>query len=163
LMFSYDILFKPLEFILFLIAIFAVIAYETPKPDENWIEPKFDSFYLMLHGIWLGRASLWRVFWPFFIIANLSFFYIDYRVENITYTIASWRTVHMILFLPLIIWLVGIWRSSSNVNRKIWIVLARTAAIYFTVDFIVRVYISFEFPQILFPCRLLLLEYGDCF
>jgi hypothetical protein len=69
----------------------------------------------------------------------------------------------MILFLPLIIWLVGIWRSSSNVNRKIWIVLARTAAIYFTVDFIVRVYISFEFPQILFPCRLLLLEYGDCF
>jgi len=59
---------------------------------------KYKNLYWFLQSAWLGQACLWQVFWPFFLLVNAVLFYIDYRIANVTYTIASWKTVHGMLF-----------------------------------------------------------------
>ena len=162
-LFAYTDLISPLELILFLALIFGAVFFAAPKPDNLWINPKHPNLYLILQACWFGQSSLSRAFWPFFILVNLVFFYIDYRISNITFTIASWRTVHLMLFLPCVWWIISVWKCSTNTRKKIWCSCARSVTIYFMIDYFLRLLISFEYPGLFFDCKLLAIEFGDCF
>jgi len=81
---------------------------------------------------------------------------------DVTYTIASWKTVHGMMVLPMLWWITAIWRGSLNTRHKIWAALARTLTVYLVLEFILRFIISHYYPHALFDCRLLVMEYGDC-
>lgn len=160
--FAFTDLLSPLKFAALLLLVFGVVYIKTPQSSKNWISTKEKNIYFILRSCWNGEESLWIAFWPFFILANMAFFYIDYRSENLTYTIASWRTVHMMLVFPSIWWLTSVWKCSNNTQKIIWSSCARAITIYFVIDFFLRLYLSFYYPQILFDCLLLAIEYGSC-
>lgn len=163
ILFTFTALLSPLEFTAILLALLLIVTRITPdyRPGDYQLDP-YATFYLYLHGAWLGHMNLWRVFWPFFILLNLVFFYIDYRIANNTYTINSWKTVHGMVFLPIVWWIAAVWRCSPHTQSKYWAYAARTLTLYIVVELLLRYIISTRFPQLLFDCRLLLLEYGDC-
>ncbi len=161
--FAFTDLISPLEFVLFLLLIFGAVFFAAPQPDNLWIDRHQHNLYTILQACWLGQAPLWRSFWPFFILVNMVFFYIDYRASNISFTIASWRTVHLMLFLPCVWWLISVWKCSTNTRKKIWCSCARSVTIYFMIDYFLRLLISFEYPDLFFDCKLLAIEFGDCF
>ena len=163
LVFAYTQLFDVLEASIFLTAVFCLVYVSTPDLTRTWRPGNKQNLYNFLHSAWLGQASLWRVFWPFFLLVNAVLFYIDYRINNVTYTIASWKTVHGMLILPIVWWVMAIWRGTSNSKRKIWGALARTLAVYLILEFLLRFLLSNQYPNTLFDCRLLVIEYGDCF
>ena len=163
LIFAFTNLLTPRYFYFLLVIIFGVIFFSIPKVNSNWTDHIERNFYLTLKSCWEGNVSLWRAFWPFFLIANAAFFYIDYRVENITYTISNWRTVHVILFFPGIWWIRSVWKCSSNSRKKIWPIFARSLAIYFVIDYGLRLLTSYQYPEVFFDCRLLLMDIGNCY
>jgi hypothetical protein len=162
ILFAFTGLISPLELLLLLLAILAMVFRFTPAPDPTAIRYSYSNFYLFLHAAWLGHASLKWVFWPFFVLINLVFYYIDYRIANATYTIASWKTVHGMVFLPIVWWTVAVWRCSPHARSQYWSSAARTVTLYLFIELLLRFIISTRFPHLLFDCRLLLLEYGDC-
>jgi len=147
---------------LFLAAVFFLMYFSTPATGYSRTAKRYKNLYDYLYSAWLGKAELWRVFWPFFVLVNAVLVYIDYRVMNVTYTIASWKTVHGMLLLPIAWWIFGVWRCSLNTRQKMWAVLARTATVYLVLDLLLRFAISSFYPTTLFDCRLLVMEYGDC-
>lgn len=160
--FFYSGLVQPLGLALLFTAIFALAYANAPEPNPNWKDRTDQSWYEFLHSAWMGNEALWRIFWPFLVLVIVAFYYIDYRVINIDFTIASWRTVHGMLILPFIWWIVAIWRSSANAGYKIFSAAARAVVIYLIIASILRFYMSVEKPEMLFDCKLLILEYGDC-
>lgn len=159
---AYTHLLSPIKFFVLLGLIFIAIYQSTPHPDKYYVEPEHQELYFILRACWMGEATLWKAFWPFFILANGVFLYIDFRVEQQTYTISSWRTAHVILFFPMIWWLVSVWKCSANTNKRVWAILYRTLVAYFIFDYALRLYISYEYPYIFFDCELLAIEYGEC-
>jgi len=147
---------------LFLAAVFLLVYFSAPAKGYSRTARHDKNLYDYLYSAWQGKAELWRVFWPFFGLVNAALIYIDYRVMNVTYTIASWKTVHGMLFLPIIWWILGVWRCSLNTRHKMWAVLARTATVYFILELLLRLVISGFYPTTLFDCRLLVMQYGDC-
>jgi hypothetical protein len=81
---------------------------------------------------------------------------------NVTYTIASWKTVHGMLFLPIIWWTVSVWRCSQHTSHKIFSSAARTITVYLFLEYVLRFIISTQYPSTFFDCRLLIMEFGDC-
>ncbi|MFA5982442.1 MAG: hypothetical protein WC782_00335 [Methylococcaceae bacterium] len=160
--FTYTHLLNPVELTVFLLLIAILVYFSTPQPYLQFHEAPSKSPYFLLKHIWLGQTHLWRAFWPFFVLVNGIFFYIDYRATNISFTIASWTAIHGMLFLPLVWWLTSVWRCSPNTQLKIWGVCARTLTLYVILDFLLRLVIRYEFPNLLFDCRLLVIEFGDC-
>jgi hypothetical protein len=124
--------------------------------------PTQQGGYQVLLAAWLGQLPLWQTFWPFFLLMNGALYYSDYRIATVSYTIASWKTVLMMLLLPIIGWLVAVWRSSMYTRYKISSAVARTVTLYVLLELSLRVLISSQFPETLFDCRLLIIEYGDC-
>jgi len=162
IIFTYTHLFSLIEAVIFLAAIFILVYFYTPDVDKNRASKRGKGLYNFLHSSWQGNSSLWPVFWPFFILVNAILYYIDYRVMNVTYTIASWKTVHGMLLLPIVWWAVSVWRCSANTRYKIWSSAARTITLYLFLEYILRFIISTQYPNTFFDCRLLIMEYGDC-
>jgi hypothetical protein len=162
IIFTYTSLFSLAEAVIFLAAMFFLVYLYTPEVNKNPTHKSGNGLYKFLHSAWLGNSALWPVFWPFFLLVNGILFYIDYRVMNVTYTIASWKTVHGMLFLPIVWWTVSVWRCSPNTHYKIWGSAARTITLYLFFEYILRFIISTQYPNTFFDCRLLIMEYGDC-
>ena len=162
IIFTYTHLFSLIEAVIFLAAIFFLVYFYTPEVNKNWASKRANGLYNFLHSSWQGNLALWPVFWPFFLLVNAILYYIDYRVMNVTYTIASWKTVHGMLLLPIVWWTVSVWRCSANTRYKIWSSGARTITLYLFLEYILRFIISTQYPNTFFDCRLLIMEYGDC-
>jgi hypothetical protein len=162
IIFTYTSLFSPVEAVIFLAAIFFLVYYYTPEVNKKRTNKSGNGLYKYLHSAWLGNSTLWLVFWPFFLLVNAVLYYIDYRVINVTYTIASWKTVHGMLFLPIVWWTASVWRCSQSTGYKIWSSAARTITLYLFFEYILRFIISTQYPNTFFDCRLLIMEYGDC-
>ena len=162
IIFTYTRLFSLTEALIFMAAIFFLVYFYTPEVNKNWVNKSGNSWYEFLHSAWLGKSALVRVFWPFFVLVNVALYYIDYRVMNVTYTIASWKTVHGMLFLPIVWWTMSVWRCSENTRYKIWSSAARTITVYLFLEYLLRFIISTQYPNTFFDCRLLIMEYGDC-
>ncbi len=162
LLFAFTSLINPLEVSCFLIAIMIGVYQITPNAKKRVSLPVAVGLYNYLYAAWTGKLRLRQAFWPFFILANLAFVYIDYRIMNISYTINSWKTVHGMLLLPSLWWTLSIWRCSENTQYRWYACIARSITIYFYIDFILRLILSIFYPETLFDCRLLTIEYGDC-
>ena len=80
-----------------------------------------------------------------FLLVNVTLYYIDYRIMNVTYTIASWKTVHGMLFLPIVWWTTSVWQCSGNTHYKIWSSAARTITLYLFLEYILRFIISTQY------------------
>ncbi len=160
--FNYTTLITIWEFSALVILVFCLIYISLPKPNALWQPQKEKNLYFLLFSCWKGNAALSTAFWPFFILANCAFFYIDYRAFDLSYTISSWRTVHVMLFFPLIWWMLSVWRCTTHCTHQIYASLARTFLLLFVFDFLIRLYISYFHAEIYFDCRLLGIEYGDC-
>ena len=162
IIFTYTKLFSQLEAVIFLVALFLLVYCYTPAVKSTWRDCSSNGWYQTLYSAWLGESSLWRAFWPFFILVNIILYYIDYRAMTETYTIASWKTVHGMLLLPIVWWTRSVWVCSQNTRFKLLSSVARTLTLCLLLEFILRFYISTLMPQTFFDCRLLTLEYGDC-
>jgi len=162
IIFTYTGLFTPIEAIIFLIVVFCLVYFYAPEANAGVIDNPAKGLYNLLLSEWLGNDSLWRAFWPFFLLANGVLYYIDYRVENSTYTINSWKTVHGMMFLPIVWWITAVWRCSANTRYKFWAGAARATTLCLIIEFCLRFLISTYYPNTLFDCRLLLAVYGDC-
>lgn len=162
-LFNYIDIINYVEFTLLCAGLAYFIYLLTPEPIIGWQMPAIEGPYLYLHATWLGRAPLWQVFWPFFLLFNATLFYIDYRAANATYTIASWATMHIIFALPVVYWTVAVWRASDKCENKWQAFAARfvTASAYF--EYLIRYLIWTEYPFALFNCRQMVIEFGDCF
>ncbi len=162
IIFTYTGLFTPIEAIIFLIVVYCLVYFYAPEVNAGWIDNPAKGLYHILLSEWLGIDSLWRAFWPFFLLVNGVLYYIDYRVANSTYTINSWKTVHGMLFLPIVWWITAVWRCSANTRYKFWAGAARSVTLCLIIEFCLRFLISTQYPNTLFDCQLLLAVYGDC-
>ncbi|WP_019866138.1 hypothetical protein [Methylovulum miyakonense] len=162
IIFTYTHLFNVFELAVFLCAIFGLVYVYTPEPQQTLQDRAKKDWYKFLQSAWLGELALWRAFWPFFLFINAVLFYADYRIANVTYTIASWKTVHGMVFLPIIWWTVSVWRCSTHTRYKINGAAARTLTMFLFLELALRFFISSQLPSTLFDCRLLIMQYGDC-
>lgn len=141
----------------------AVLIYLlTPAPEPEVEVRLAPSLYLYLQWSWLGYLRLRDAFWPFFLLYNATLFYIDYRIDDGSFTVASWVTMHIIMAMPLIYWTGAVWRCSKNGCSR-WV---QTSARWMTVaaygDLALRWVIYNDFPKILFNCQEMLIQWGDC-
>ncbi|GAW86567.1 conserved hypothetical protein [Bathymodiolus platifrons methanotrophic gill symbiont] len=165
-LFAYTTFISPIETAIILLITAYIIYILTPErqieaDEASEISNADTSIYLYIQSAWLGRASLIRAFLPFFIIFNSALFYADYRSDNGTYTIASWLTILVILALPVLWWIISVWRCSCH-DSRIWASTARFVTVAVFYEYVLRVIIAYVYPQIWFNCQQLIIEYGDC-
>ncbi len=140
-----------------------VLVYSvTPQPGKEWEEREPRSLYFYLQWSWLGYLKLKDAFWPVFLLYNGILFYIDYRIDEGTFTIASWVTMHIIMALPLIYWTVAVWRCSDNCSSRLWATAARWVTVATYCDLGLRWVIYHHYPNILFNCQEMIIHWGDC-
>lgn len=140
-----------------------LLAYlATPQPEESYEYRLPFNLYYFLQWSWLGYMRLQDAFWPFFILYNGVVLYIDYRVDAGTFTAASWATMHLIMALPIVYWIVATWRCSGKCSARIWAVLARWLTGLVLMDLALRWVIYHDYPNILFNCQQMIMQWGDC-
>ena len=162
IIFTYIHLFSEMEAALFLAALFGLVYFNCPQPEPKKERISYKNWYWFFYSALVGDMALWQAFWPFFLFINGLLIYIDYRIAALTYTIASWKTVHGMVFLPIIWWFVSVWRCTRHSQHRVFGALARTMTLYLFVELALRFYISTQHPNTLFNCRLLSIHYGDC-
>jgi hypothetical protein len=162
LLFAFTSFISWIEASLVGLALIALIYTLTPAPLIEWEERTPPSLYFYLQWSWLGYLKLKDAFWPFFVLFNGILFYIDYRIQEGTFTVASWVTMHYILVMPLIYWTGAVWRCSENCSNRIFAILARTLTLAAYCDFALRWVIYQYYPNILFNCQQMIIQWGDC-
>lgn len=162
LLFAFTAFIHWSEALLIGLALAALLYAITPAPEEAWEfrEPK--TLYFYLQWSWLGYVRLKEAFWPFFILYNGILLYIDYRIEEGAFTIASWVTMHIIMAMPLIYWTGAVWRCSDKCSARHWAIAARWILFATYVDLALRWVIYHDFPNILFNCQQMINHWGDC-
>jgi hypothetical protein len=136
----------------------------TPLPKERAaaIEPGlFDNHYLL--NAWLGRKALWAVFWPFFLIVNISIYWVDSITIAGQLSVSSWDDVYFILITPTIIWSIVVWRNSKNTRFQIWALLARFFVLSVYFEYTLKWIIRFDYARLFFNCNEVVLDYAACF
>ena len=144
------------------LAIVGLVFSVTAEPAEQWEFRTPATLYYYLQWSWLGYLRLKDAFWPFFLLFNAVLFYIDYRIEENTFTVASWVTMHVILLMPLIYWTGAVWRCSDNCSNKLWAVAARWLTVAAYGELVLRYVIYQYYPNILFSCQQMIIQWGDC-
>lgn len=139
-----------------------LIDWISPQPAELYEFRNPQSLYYYLHASWLGHLRLKDAFWPFFILFNAVLVYIDYRIEEGSFTVASWVTVHIIMTMPLIYWTGAVWRCSDKCSSKRWASAARLLTVLAFLEFGLRWVILDQYPNILFNCQQMITQWGDC-
>ena len=168
LIFSHTDLIQPIELVLMVSATFAVLYISTPVAVKNWpgMKPiRQYSLYQYLYQGWQGNISLWQVFWPFFLLLNSSLLIADILAKTASFTVSSWDDVHLMLLMPMLWWVVAIWRSSAKVGHRVWSACARLFTLALIFELSLRLLIRIEYPRIFFNCQDLLLDldYVSCF
>ncbi len=150
------------EALLVALVIGTLVFYLTPWPVVEWEDRRPTSLYYYLQWSWLGYLRLKDAFWPFFLFYNAILFFIDYRIDEGNFTVASWVTIHIILLMPLIYWTGAVWRCSDKCASRVLATIARivTVAAYF--DLLLRYVIYKYYPNILFNCQEMIIQWGDC-
>ncbi|UOA10889.1 hypothetical protein KKZ03_17720 [Methylobacter sp. S3L5C] len=150
---------SPLELLIIFFGLFVVLFISSPPVSEDFQEQA--KGYLF--SAWTGRVTLGWVFWPFFLILNSSLYVADTLAKNGMLTVSSWDDVHLMLLLPIVWWIVAIWRCSVNTHLRVWMACARllTFAVFF--EYGLKLLIRIDYPRIFFGCEELLLDYGSCF
>jgi len=165
LFFTHIQLSTPLELLLVLLFIF-VISYLTaplPNKDKECIILKGLSLYQYLIYAWVGHLKLWVVFWPFFILLNISLFITDTLAIQGNFTVSSWDEIHFILLTPILFWTLSIWRNSANTHSRIGAAAARLVVLTVFFEYALKLVIRDDYPRIFFSCQDIILDYAACF
>lgn len=162
LLFAFTSFIAWYEALLVALALGILVFSLTPSPAQEWEERTPATLYFYLQWSWLGYLRLKDAFWPFFLLYNAILFFIDYRIQEGNFTVASWATIHIILAMPLIYWTGAVWRCSDKGSSRIMAAAARllTVAAYF--DLLLRWVIYQYYPNILFNCQQMIIHWGDC-
>ena len=172
IIFTYTHLLEPSEFFIGLVFVFFIIYFNAPAVSmkrefgdysQGAVHGLTGRLYVHLLTLWLGQGNLKLAFWPFFIFINGLLYYIDYRIFNLTFTIASWKTAHFMVAIPCLWWLVAVWRCSIYTAHKFWASVARFFTVCLIIEFGLRIFIVMQYPNTFFDCALLVVHYGDCF
>ncbi len=155
----------PIELIVIALVILGVLFIATPLliADKESNVQTSHTFYNYLLNAWTGQSKLWLVFWPFFLILNLSLYAVDNLAKSGSFTVSSWDEVHLIFAIPVIFWTLSVWRNSINTDFRLWAALARlmTLAVFF--EYGLKLKIRIDYPRIFFSCQDIILDYGSCF
>ncbi|MGY6274556.1 hypothetical protein [Methylomonas sp. MgM2] len=162
LLFAFTSFIGLFEVAIISLAVFILIYALTPEPLIEWSVRIPPTLYFYLQWSWLGYLKLKDAFWPFFILFNAVLFYIDYRVLEGTFTIASWVTMHIIMAMPLIYWTGAVWRCSKNCSSRLWTTVARWITVAAYGDLLLRWVIYHYYPNIMFNCQQMIIQWGDC-
>lgn len=162
LLISFTSFINWLEALTFVAALAVLIYVITPMPRQDRQERTPATLYFYLQWSWLGYLKLKDAFWPFFILFNGVLFYIDYRVQTGSYTVASWVTMHIIMAMPLIYWTGAVWRCTKNSGSRIAAAVARWVTVMAYCDYALRWVIYQYYPNILFDCQQMIIQWGDC-
>ena len=157
----------PFEFIV-VILFLLIILYIATAVDSNFKETKWGAvsdltLYSYLYDSWTGMVKLWLVFWPFFIIINLSLLAADSLAKNGSITVSSWDEIHFILLTPVIFWTIIVWRNSLNTCSRYWAVGARFMTLTLFFEYALKLIIRRDYPRIFFECQEIALDYAACF
>jgi hypothetical protein len=151
---------SPTECLLMALALLVVLHISAPIPEPNSQPQAYDSFLL---AAWLGGASLFWVFWPYFLFLNISLLAADLLAKSGKITVSSWDEIHLVLLITFVWWATSIWRCSSNTTGRHWAALARFASFAVPVEYAIKLLIRIDYPRIFFNCEEILLDYGSCF
>ena len=151
---------SPLELLIIFLTLFVILSISSPLNNEIQ-QPKINGNYLF--AAWTGNVALHWVFWPFFLVLNVSLYLADTFATRGLLTVSSWDEVHLMLLLPIIWWTTAIWRCSFNSHFRVWTGCARflTLAVFF--EYGLKLLIRIDYPRLFFGCEELLLDYGSCF
>ena len=165
--FSLPILFSdiqtvsPAELLLIALAVTFILTITAPvTSDDEGLRLSYDNYFL---ASWVGGVPLSSVFWPFFLLLNLSLLSADLLAKAGKISVSSWDDIHFILILPIVWWSISIWRCSSNSNNRLWPGLSRTATLAVVAEYALKLLIRVDYPRIFFNCEEILLDYGSCF
>jgi len=147
----------------FLMLLYIATPFDSSYKDIEWGKVSDLTFYQYLYDAWLGQIKLWLVFWPFFIILNLSLYFIDTLARAGGFTVSSWDVMHLILCTPIVFWTITVWRNALNTSMRSWAILARfmTLAVFF--EYGLKLVIRIDYPRIFFQCQEAVLDYSACF
>ncbi|MCK5829911.1 MAG: hypothetical protein KAH20_06370 [Methylococcales bacterium] len=148
-------------FILILLTI--VTPFDSYYKEIEWGKISELTMYKYLFDSWTGQVKLWLVFWPFFIILNLSLYITDNLAKAGRFTVSSWDEVHLILLTPVIFWTIAVWRSSLNTGSRYWAVVARLMTITVFFEYALKLVIRIDYPRVFFQCEEAVLDYAACF
>ena len=165
--FTYIQLGSSLDLLLIALLIYSVIYLTLPfiasAQEQECIELKDLSFYNYLLYSWIGPLKLWVVFWPFFILLNISLYFTDMLAMQGNFTVSSWDEVHFILLTPAIFWTLCVWRNSSNTKLRISAAGARFMTLTVFFEYALKLVIRDDYPRIFFACQDIMLDYASCF
>jgi len=151
---------SPVELLLIVVAMLLVLFLSAPACVENTGQLSLTNY---LFSAWVGGVWLRWVFWPFFIVLNISLYVADTFAKMGLLTVSSWDDVHLMLLLPIIWWTTAVWRCSANTTQSIFAAGSRllTLAVFF--EYGLKLLIRIDYPRLFFGCEELLLDYGSCF
>ena len=146
-----------------LILLYIATPFDSFYKEIEWGAISDLTMYQYLFDSWNGQIKLWLVFWPFFIILNLSLYVTDSLARAGNFTVSSWDAVHFILLTPVIFWVNSVWRNSLNTGSRYWAIGARfmTLAVFF--EYGLKLVIRMDYPRIFFQCQEAVLDYASCF
>jgi len=158
---------SPMELLLIILLVYLLLYLITPfdnQLEETTYSPvtKMSLHTYLLYG-WAGQLKLLIVFWPFFILLNISLYITDYLAITGNFTVSSWDEIHFILVMPILLWTVCVWRTSINTKIAGLGAAARlmTLTVYF--EYALKLIIRDDYPRLFFTCQDILLDYGVCF
>ena len=164
LLFTYLNLGSPFELLAIALIMFITLFISAPFPDELFEDRPFNyPLYFYFLYAWAGQLSLWRVFWPFFIILNAGIFITDYQAKAGEISVSSWDDLHFMFFFPSLYWTIAVWRSSANTTKKIWAAYARLATLTVFFEYGLKIWIRNEYPNVFFECQEKMMDYMSCF
>lgn len=151
---------SPLELLIIALGLFGVLWLSAPSYSEKLPQQEATKYLL---AAWLGNWSLLWVFLPFFILLNACLYLVDTLAKLGSLTVSSWDDVHLMLLLPVVWWVVAIWRCSANTQFKVLTALARLATFLVFFEYGLKLLLRIDYPRLFFGCEELLLDYGSCF
>lgn len=167
ILFGYIQFGSPMEFIgvigFLLVLLFMVTPAGIDFREITWGKVSELSFYQYLFDSWNGMIKLWLVFWPFFILLNVSLFGIDSLAKAGRLTVSSWDEIHFILVTPAIFWVITVWRNSIHTSSRYWAIAARFMTISVFFEYVLKLVIRRDYPRIFFECQDIALDYAACF
>jgi hypothetical protein len=151
---------SPLDLLIIFIALFVALFIVALFFGGDVQQESTDNY--LLAG-WNGSVALRWVFWPFFIILNISLYTADTLAKNELFTVSSWDDVHLMLVLPIIWWTTAVWRCSPNTKLSVWSACARLLTLTVFFEYGLKLLIRIDYPRIFFNCEELFLDYSSCF
>ncbi|KAF3981114.1 MAG: hypothetical protein HFP81_08535 [Methylococcales symbiont of Hymedesmia sp. n. MRB-2018] len=166
ILFSHIQIGSPIE-LLSIVLVLTTVLYIVTVFDPSYVGeggPLFGlSLYRYLLYAWIGHLKLWVVFWPFFILLNISLFITDWLATGGKFTVSSWDEVHFVLATPIVFWTIIVWRNSINTHLPLTGALARLMVLLVYFEFALKLLIRKDYPRIFFACQDILLDYAACF